>query len=254
LVFLLFGGACLRNNKSTLLSVVLVIAFILAFIEYNHYSDKKEWTVLDVSGTYEEDLKPDLVNFSVTIEKRGENEKEVMDSVVKTSKVIAKTLTEEGVSEDEIETSQLQSGTNNWSTSEQLENDEFYIYVTMNVRTKAVDKIPAFFTEFASNKDIRFSGPFYEVEGIEKARSVIVGKATDNAREKAEAMASSLGVKIKDIKSIRTDLPVYGPLMKDGSFNSTSVSSTEASDVSLIPVFGKKVKLSSTVFVEYYID
>jgi uncharacterized protein YggE len=137
---------------------------------------------------------------------------------------------------------------------EQKESGEFYIFVTMNVRTKAVEEIPIFFSEFASNKDIRFSGPYYEIEHIEKTRSVTIGKATDNAREKAEAMASSLGVKIKDIKSIQTDQPVYGPLMQDGSFTSSSVSSEKSSDSSLIPVFGKKVHLTSTVFVEYYVD
>src|SRR3989344_903597 len=198
------------KNINTIL-IAIIVLLVGGFIFYNNL--KKEKTTINVNGESKIDALADRVTVYIGIETLKENTEESKNENSEISDRILYALYKEGISKSEIETSSY-----NIYPDYSYEDGKQILkgYKTSNllkIKTKDFDKIgkivDASIDAGATNvQSINFE---LSQEKQNEIKTQAIGKATEDARLKAEATAKGLNAKIGRVKTVNIQDYNYYP-------------------------------------------
>ena len=167
--------------------------------------------LMDVTGTATIEQEPDIVTIHISVETIASTaEISQQDNANKTSSVVS-ALEEMGISRDSIKTTNYRVyPVGKWNNGQYVITGYKTlntIKVTTNKTDDAGEIIDTAISAGANNIDGVIFG--FSKEKREELRMEALKLAGENAREKADSIASGLGVKVVSIKSVSTPDVVY---------------------------------------------
>ncbi len=88
---------------------------------------------------------------------------------------------------------------------------------TLSIKVKQIDLLPTVIEEVTKNGANQIYGTSYNIENPQKYREEARNKAIQNAREQAQKLASSLGLKLGKITNIAESSPTSPILIRDSA-------------------------------------
>ncbi len=180
----------------------LLLALIVFSSVFANAQEKQRY--IDVNGTSELILPADQINFTVEIrivDESIEASKKTNDKVLNEFMTILKN---KSINKDDIETSPIRLGKNykyKEDTRERIQ-DGFYTEVEVNFTLKDLSKYFELSNKLASNDNFEIQNSSYSISDYEQQHQHAYIKALKAAKEKAEYMTKTLGVKLGEILEI----------------------------------------------------
>jgi len=197
-----------KNLISILITIVLIVILILYFI-----NSKIEKTTLNVSGTSKIDALADEVSVYVGIETLKDTAELSKSENSVISERVLKELVYSGIDKNEIETSSYNIYPEyNWDNGKQ----ELKGYKTSNIlkiKTKDFGKIGKIVDVSIDNGATLIQSINFELsqEKQNEIKQEAISKASEDAREKAEATAQGLNAKLGKVKQVSISDYNYRP-------------------------------------------
>ncbi len=225
---------------STLMGVTSLVMIALFFLLLNASSSISnrpyDKTSINVSGVAERMVKPDIATISFSVTEKGSNQSVAQDAVSKTIKKINLMLEEEGIDEADIQT----SGVSVYPIYKEVEiavgaycdydrmgycppppypyesvEDGYEVSQTTTVKIRDIEKAGEIVASLSESGVKNLYGPSLTVDNYEELIEEVKIEAIADARNKAEARAKALGMKLGEVMSISEDY--YQPYgMYDG--------------------------------------
>ena len=206
-----------------ILSVGLVLALLIMV------SNAKQTTVvsgqdvrdiISVSGSSELTVEPDKAEIYVNMETTKVTAKEAKDENARISKKVRDTLKKSGVKEDDMETAQF-------GISPRYEYDEikrkseivgYTVTHVLKVATTQLDKVGDFIDIAVDNGADRIDSVSFSLtkEKQKEMKDEAMIRASQEAKGKAEALATSLGVRLGKVASVSESSFDYIPFVSRG--------------------------------------
>jgi len=238
-------------KTSTVILIGIIVFALLAFYFGYSYFNKNEISTISVDGKSELNVKPDRARVYVGVSVLKPTAKEAQDEANKIINSIIEELDSRGIFKSSIETENLNLFEEKiWSQGVEKSNGW---RATQNLRIKLTD-----FSKIGTVVDISVNNGANQINNIEfylsdekesEYKKIAISEATKNAREKAEAIASSSGAKIKKVKSISESNFEYLPYVYTLSKNYGAEAIKESSTV--LP---RDVTISANVNIVYEIQ
>lgn len=236
------GGKILRNSQIIILGICIAAATIVSsvilskgFLKVMKFTREQ----ISVTGSAQKNIKSDYIVWRGTFSTRQADLKTGYKKLSSDLEVVKKYLAGKGISEKEIMASQITTNKVYKKNDKGMETNEIQWYVlaqTAEVRSNDVDKVDKVSREatelIEENIDFESSAPEYFYTKLDELKIEMLGKATENAKARAENMVKATGNKIGSIRSARM-----------GVFQITPATSTDVSDygVNDTTSFDKKV-------------
>jgi|GEM_PF-1323643 len=183
-----------------MLKQLILIGLTLFYL--NAFSQPKDSNEIIAEGTSKIKVRPDLVSFTLTVEKRDTIEKNVIKFLNLEIERLVKSLYKIGFSDKIIKIS-------DYDVSSSQNDDEKKKYTASNILklefgldTKLID---AFYKEIqeAGLKDLEISFETQISDSLEKAtRITLVQLAIEDAKANANNISKTLGVKLSKVKQV----------------------------------------------------
>ncbi len=242
--FIVFFSALVLS----LLALFLAAKTWLAIREAQHVGEPIPYEYsISIEGLGEADVVPDVAKISYTIESRGATTEEAQNKNATVGNSIIDRLGQEGIDKKDVKTTYYSSYQNykydalgnsipggDWTTTQSVE-------VTVRDTTKTSSLLSLVGQLGATG----ISGPTFEIDDEEPAKNEARKLALEDAKEKAQEIAASLGLKLKAISSYSEwqDQPYYGYEM--GS--SYEAMDTKAGASPTVEAGQQKVKIHVTI-------
>ena len=168
--------------------------------------DRNE-TLLSVSATGRNEVRPDLATFAAGIETFGATGAAASQANESKMAAIVDALEKVGVAEKEIQTQSI--GINRIDYG--LKKGQYQAFNQVTVRVRDVDKISQAIGAVTAAKANILSGPTLTQSNPEKAKLSAYGNAYKAARSRAEAYAVAADMKIARVLAIRDGGAQSGP-------------------------------------------
>ncbi len=193
---------------------------------------------------------PDEAVITLSVESDGKNPAAAMNKNSAAVVDVIERLKNEGVDEADIETANISLYPIRTYTNEGQERLTGY-RATNSVRVtvsdaKQVGEILSAAIEAGANN---VSGPVWQLSDDAKAVAEALKKAVENARQKAEALASSVGADLGDVVMVsesNVQVPVY-PMYAESYVDK----SLAAGDVAETPVMAASLDVTATITVTF---
>ena len=260
----------LINNKSLFLIMFLSVSLslstlILSFepqnilaqsvsIENGNKTNQEYFNnTLYVSATTLEKAKSDLVTISIGVETTN---KTAVDAVAANSfkmNNIVSALRDNGVSEDEISTSQYSINPNyNYSQSGNiLETMGFTVTNTLKIQSMNLSNISSWIDSAVNAGANTISNIDFQVseKRLDNLRNMLIEDAISAARQKANIASSAVGLNIIGIKSMMIDTDGFNPPPQP--FSNEFVQRSALSDTLTTPIIPGEQEISVSAHVVY---
>lgn len=168
---------------------------------------------ISVEGVGEAKAVPDLARVTYMVETRGPSTEEAQNKNTSVGNTIIDRLTQEGVEKNNIKTTNYSSYQNFVydEAGNQLPGGDWTTVQTVDVTLRDLAKVPSILTLLGQLGSTNISGPAFEVENQETAKDEARLLAIRDLKEKAQQIASELGLDLKEISSYSEymDNPYY---------------------------------------------
>ena len=217
-----------RTMAPIALAALALFLLVLTASELKSYryigSGVTATNTISVSGEGEVSATPDTANFSVTVLEEAKDVKTAQDAATKKSNAIYAYLKSAGVEEKDVQTSeynispQYQYGTQvcpqyGYCPPGKQVLSGYQVSQTLTVKVRDTSKAGELLSGVGSRGASQVGGLSFELEKAdqEAKQAEARGKAIDNARAKAEALAKQLGVSLVRIVgfSENGNYPIY---------------------------------------------
>lgn len=199
-------------KKENLVEVLLlvVILVLMVFVNVKNVSKQNE---IVVSGVASEFVKPDVATITIGVTTQGATVNEALtENNSKIEKVIS-AIVKTGVLSENIQTSNFGVSPNYDYNKQPPLLKGYTVEHDLNIKTKS-EMISSVISAASSNGATNFYNVTFSVSNEEDLKQKLLNAAIDNAKAKANILASSIGKKIVEVKSISYDLPQ----LQTGSF------------------------------------
>ncbi len=252
-----------NTNIKKLVSLVLVMlalalgAYTYLTLKQASYSVNGPVTV-SVSGEGEVTAKPDIGNFSFSVNTEATDATIAQSENAEVVNEIVAYLEENGVAEGDIDT-----GNYNLNPTYSYEKvvcnefrcpptervqDGYAVYQSINVKVRDLDKVGMLIAGVGERGATNISRPSFSIDDPASLESDAKAAAIKDAREKAERLAESLGMRLGKIMSFYEDDGYgYEPYAYTESY---SLDATVAKVVPEIPVGDDTVRASVNIIYE----
>lgn len=211
---------------------------------------------ISASGTSELEVMPDEAIMRIKVETKAKTAKLTQDENSKTMAQVQSALKRAGIASDKIETDQynLYPWTE-WDNVQQKTIEMGYtLYHTIKVTTTDLDKVGEFISiavDAGANgvENIQFD---LSDKKKEEVRRTALQDAAQNAKAKAETIASGLGVKLGAIQDISESSFNYGPIYRGYDMMATKAMGV-AEEMAPAPIQPEQISVQATVSVSYRI-
>jgi len=202
------------RKKSTILIIVSFIAVtLLVFVTSVQAqtdppeTQNQEPRTLSVNGSGVINLEPDIAYIRIGVQTEGENAQEAVASNNQQSQLLLNALTQAGVAEDDIKTTNFSIYPREERDNEgQTTGINYVVNNTVSVTVRDMDQIGLVLDSAVQAGANNISGIQFDVEDREAAQQQAMTAAVENARARAEVLAEAAGVVLGDVLSIQTYL------------------------------------------------
>ncbi len=243
----------LKNSQIIVLGVCIAVATIVSSIILSQGFLKITKFVreqLNVTGSAQKEIKSDLAIWRGSFSIRDASLPSAYRALKADLEKVKTYLLGKGISEKEMTVSQISTDTIYMKNEKGNDtNDVQWYRLSQYVEAKSgdVDKIAQVSREATEliDQGIGFSSeaPEYFYTKLDELKIEMIGKATENAKSRAESMARSTGNKIGSIRSA-----------KMGVFQITPVNSTDVSDYGVNDTSSLEKKVTAVVSASFAIE
>jgi uncharacterized protein len=156
-------------------------------------------TLLSVSATGRNEVRPDMATFSAGIETFGATGAAASQANEIKMKAIVEALEKQGVAEKDIQTQSISINRIDWGPKK----GQYQATNQVSVRVRNVDKASEAIGAVTAAKANILSGPTLTQSDPEKAKLSAYGNAYKAARARAEAYAEAAGMRISRVLAIK---------------------------------------------------
>ena len=247
------NGRILRNSQIIVLGLCIAAATIVSSLILSQGFMKimkfnKE--VIAVTGSAQQLIRSDLIVWQTEFAQRDTDLAAGYQRLKKDLDRVRAYLQSKGVREDEMTVSQVFTTALFKKTAEGYDTNEqegFRLSRRITVKSPDVDRITAVSLESTEliNEGIALSSyaPQYFYTKLDELKVEMLARATENARQRAQSMASSTGSRIGAIRSARM-----------GVFQITPPTSTDVSDYGENDTSSLEKKVMAVVTVTFAIE
>jgi len=244
------------RNKSILWMIISVIAVALLVFATNARAQadvpentQQEPRTLSVNGNGTITLEPDIASINIGVQTEGANAQEAVNSNNEQSQQLFRALSGVGIADEDIKTS-------NFSIYPRQERDNegqptgitYVVNNTVSVTVRDLDQIGSILDSAVQVGANTINGIQFDVEDREAAQQQAMVAAVENARARAEVLATAADVSLGDVLSIQTYLGSATPIPYEKTF---AMADTAASSV---PVSPGEMQIMVDVSVVYEIQ
>ncbi len=211
----MFEGTSLRN-PGWVGVVVLAGLFYLAgqYITSQPQRIKQETEAnreISVQGTGEVTSKPDVARLTLGVQIEAQpTAKQAIDQLATKFSAVQKALEATGIKKDDIKTSNVSvNPAYDFQTGRTLRGFEANETVTVTIRD--LERVGDVLTQGTAAGANQAGGVAFEVDDPTALQEEAQTKAIEDAREKAERLAKTLGVRLGSVKSFKVDAVGGGP-------------------------------------------
>jgi len=212
--------------------IALLLVGVIAFSAYQFarsFSGMYQQTYFRVSGESKRFVKPDrvTVTFSSTIEG-----KDVRDIQRRSSEAVDKAtaaILALGVEEKELTTSNYNITPKYDYTSGKNVIDGYASTISLNVKTKLITKVADIIDAATKNGINNVSGLSFYLEDSEKVKQELKLEAIENAKAKANELASKSGLRLGTLKNVEEGGNYY-PMYSNSGASPLAMEKTVTSD------------------------
>jgi len=247
------GARILRNSQIIILGVCIAAATIVSsiilsqgFLKIMKFTREQ----VSVTGSATKEIKSDYIVWDAMFSRR---EPALVTAYAKLKDDLDKVkayLASKAVDEKEVVISQIVTETvykKNEKGNDTNDIEGYRLTQGIEIRSNNVDKIDAVSRESTEliNQGIEFQSapPQYFYQKLDELKIEMLGKATENAKQRAESMVKSTGNRIGSIRSARM-----------GVFQITPITSTDVSDWGINDTTSIDKKVMSVVTVSFAIE
>ena len=221
---------------------LFLIILIFCFVTVNAQENNK---YINVNGTSELILPADQINFIVQIKIIDESVSESKKTNDKYLNELLTILKETEINSKDIEVSPITIGKNYESVERERKQKGFYTEVNVSFILKDLSKYYDLTNKLSKNNYFEITNSNYSISDYEVQHKFAYEKALKAAKEKAEYMTKTLGVKLGDVLEI--DENNYWQSYAT-PFNTVTKVNSQESDIS------GKVTIRRSVRVKYSIE
>lgn len=207
----------LENKLVSAVVVVLGLLLLALFLKegitvYNAVSsgqdDNKD--ILTISATGEVDSKPDIAYANLAVMTEGKDPKVIQDDNVTKINAIIDFLKNQGIPEDDIQTQNYNLYPQYSYFEGEQELTGYVINQTVNVKMRDLEKVGAIMAGAIEAGANTVNSLSFQIEDPEALRQEARKQALENAKAKAQELASVAGVKLGKVKSF-SESGIYVP-------------------------------------------
>ncbi len=238
------------ENKTNILAIVSIIALVaaLAILALSKY-DADDKNTISVSGNSQIMVSPDQAAIYANVNTEANTSKEAQSKNSETSDRVIAALKQAGVKQEDIETTNYYlSKKTVWNPLTQRPEDQGYILShTMKITTRNLDTVGNLVDTAVNSGANGIERISFELqnETALNAKNQALIKASDDAREKAQSLADSLGLKLGKVASVQESNYRLVPF----EYAPSDLAKTESTQI-----MPQKVDVTSSVTVVYSID
>ncbi len=224
-----------KNNVWIVVSIILSLGIIISsFIMTNGFVEvRADKDTLTVKGSAKKEIKSDLIVWSGSFSYESSDLKQAYNGIKDSQNKVQKYLVNEGISENEIvfssiNTIQINRILPNGAYSNEV--DRYKLQQTVEIRSKEIDKITEISRRATDiiNEGVSFNSnmPQYFYTKLSDLKVDMIGLATEDSKKRAEKMLSTTGNSVGQLKSARVGVfqitPLYSNEISDYGINDTS--------------------------------
>lgn len=217
-----------KNKKvGAKLLVVLVILLAIGIIVVQGvktYTNNMNPRTVIITGTGKVSAVPDVstISFTIKSESKNDNTKALQEEVSKKADSVFAKLKELGIDEKDIKTTNYSVNPKYgyrdcYSTSSVTPCDSSVVIgyearESVDIKIRNTENVSKVLDVLAAEKITEVYGPNFTIDDIEAVRDSARDLAIQDAKDKAEVLSKSLGVKIKRIVSFSDDAGISAPI------------------------------------------
>lgn len=243
----------LRNSQIIILGICIAAATIVSsvilsqgFLKVMKFTREQ----ISVTGSAQKIIKSDYIVWAGAFSRRDVDLATAYKKLEEDLDKVKKYLAAKGVNENEITVSQISTETiykKNEKGNNTNDIEGYTLTQSVEVRSAEVDKIAQVSRESTEliKEGVEFSSgaPEYTYAKLDELKVEMLGKATENAKERAANMVKATGNKIGLMRSARM-----------GVFQITPITSTEVSDWGVNDTSSLEKKVTAVVTASFAIE
>jgi hypothetical protein len=243
----------LRNSQIIVLGVCIAAATIVSsvilsqgFLKVTKFVKEQ----ISVTGSAQKNIKSDYIVWTASFTRNQADLASAYKGLEEDLKKIKQYLASKGIAEEEMISSQIATDRiykKNEKGNDTNEIEGYRLSQWLEVRSADVDKVTRISRESTEliNEGIEFvsNSPEYFYTRLDELKIEMLGKATENAKQRAENMVKATGNKIGFMRSARM-----------GVFQITPVNSTEVSDWGVNDTTSMDKKVTAVVTASFGIE
>ncbi len=215
-----------------------------------------EARIISAQGNAKESFEPDQASVEIKIERRNDSADAAKNETAVIIEIVISTLLKLGIGEDNIETTDYRVYQNYiWVNNTKVWTD-YTATCSIKVTTEDFDKVGSVIDKSVEAGALINSIDFQiSNEKINDYKTIVMGKAAKDARNKAEAVVCSLGHRIGEVVSVSFDYGyspyrywTYGAGLTDSLNPTNEFKYSPPTDIK-----PKDLSVSANLFVEFEI-
>jgi len=218
-------------------------------IDGKNYSPDNTITVV---GTGNSKMKADTGYLYVDVEVEKNNSKDAQQIAAKTMDDIYKSLRKLGIKKDEVETVNYRMDVirDYYGNQPPYPIKAYNVENSIKVTIANIDKVSEVIDKINKSAYVSIDALAFGLEDSKKAENEAVVDATSNAKEKAEAIAKNLSVKINGIKSVE----IINKNQEHHSNDVPYLSDSGTTKSSSTPISVKNIQTETEVEVKFLVQ
>ena len=218
-------------------------------IDGKNYSPDNTITVV---GTGSSKMKADTGYLYVDVEVEKNNSKDAQQVAAKTMDDVYKSLRKLGIKKDEVETVNYSMNVikDYYGNQPPYQIKAYKVENSIKVTIADLEKVSEVIDAVNKSTYVSIDTLAFGLEDSKKAESEAVVDATSNAKEKAEAIAKNLNVKINGIKSVE----IVDKNQESHSYDLPYNSDSGATKSSSTPISAKNIEIERAIEVKFLVQ
>jgi uncharacterized protein len=214
--------------------------FAVVLLCYSFSAAQENHRYININGTSEITIPADQITITVqikTVNSRMEESKRINDEKYNELSVLLKNI---GISNDDIQVSPLTLGKNYVYSERERKQDGYYAQLKVSFLLKDLSKYYELTNNLSTNDNYEIVNSDYNISDYELQHRSAFEQALKAAKEKADYMASTLGLKIGEVLEIEENslIPNY-----PNPFNTATVINSQGDDISGKVVIRRSVRV-----------
>lgn len=245
----------MRNKSVLAVVIVFIAAALLIFVSGTQAqtttedTDMKEPRTISVNGNGIISLAPDIAYINIGTHTEGENAEETVTSNNQQTQKLFATLTQAGIAEKDISTSNFSIfPQQNYDAEGKITGITYVVDNTVSVTVRDLANLGAVLDAAVQAGANSINGIRFDVEDREAAQQQAMTAAVENARERAEVLAGAADVEVGQVLSIQSYLGGGTPIPYEKSFVMADAAAME------VPISPGEMQISVDVSIVYEIQ